>query len=343
MKAFVTGSTGLLGNNLVRLLRENGHEVKALVRSPEKAAKLLGDTGAQFVTGDMENVDGFKAALEGSDILFHAAAYFREYYGPGDHWGTLERINVQGTLQILEAAEKAGIKKVIYVSSSTVIGFRADGQPSDESTPLDPSALYNLYRKSKVVAENAIADFQKTHHIPIVQILPTAIFGPGDIGPTSTGKLILEFLTRKLPAVPAGGFSMVDARDVAQAMLNAFEHGKDKERYIVSNGYISLADILERMEKMTSVPAPRIHVPYAVMLAMAYMAEMRTRITGADSVMSVDAIRILHEEHKVSGAKTIRELGVTMHTVEQTLRDEINWYVQNGYVPTALKQVFVTA
>src|SRR5690349_9143977 len=100
MKAFVTGSTGLLGVNLVRLLRERGHEVRALVRSPEKARRLLGDTGAQVVAGDLEDVDAFAPALGGCDVVFHTAAYFREYFGPGDHWPALERLNVHATLQL---------------------------------------------------------------------------------------------------------------------------------------------------------------------------------------------------------------------------------------------------
>jgi dihydroflavonol-4-reductase len=105
MKAFVTGATGLLGNNLVRELLGRGYEVKALVRSREKAEKLFGDLAIEYVVGDMEDVPAFAAELAGSDVLFHTAAYFREYYQPGeDHWGKLKRINIDGTVEILNAA-----------------------------------------------------------------------------------------------------------------------------------------------------------------------------------------------------------------------------------------------
>src|SRR3981081_3861935 len=96
MKTFVTGATGLLGSNLVRALRGEGHSVRALVRSREKAQRQLGDAGAELVVGDLQNVPGFAAALRGVDVVFHTAAYFREYYGAGDHWPKLQAINVRG-------------------------------------------------------------------------------------------------------------------------------------------------------------------------------------------------------------------------------------------------------
>ena len=122
MKAFVTGSTGLLGSNLVHALIDADYEVKALVRSTEKAQKILGHLDIEFVKGDMLNVDAFAAEVAGCDVLFHCAAYFREYYSSGEHENLLEKINVDGTINILNAAEKQGVKKTIYVSSGGVIG-----------------------------------------------------------------------------------------------------------------------------------------------------------------------------------------------------------------------------
>ena len=107
MKTFVTGATGLLGNNLVRALRAEGHSVRALVRSKEKAQRQLEGTGTELVVGDMENVPGFASALGGVDAVFHTAAYFREYYGAGDHWPKLEAINVLTVRQAIDRLEGA--------------------------------------------------------------------------------------------------------------------------------------------------------------------------------------------------------------------------------------------
>jgi nucleoside-diphosphate-sugar epimerase len=140
MRAFVTGSTGLLGSNLVKTLLEQGHEVRGLVRSPEKAQRIFADGKIDLVTGNVQDVATFAHSLAGCDALFHTAAYFREYYQPGNHKAMLERINVQGTIDLLIAAEKHGVKKAVHISASGVIGRKPDGSPGDETTPPDEYA-----------------------------------------------------------------------------------------------------------------------------------------------------------------------------------------------------------
>ncbi len=187
MKAFVTGSTGLLGSNLVQVLLKSGYEVKALARSKEKAARFLKEPEIEIVVGDMENVAGFANQLAGCDLLFHTAAFFRDYFQPGDHWQTLQNINVKSTINLLDEAEKRGIKKATYVSSSGVLANRPDGSASDESDiSTSPSALKNLYFRSKVLAEIEVDKFLASHSLPVVLILPTVMLGPGDAGPTGT-------------------------------------------------------------------------------------------------------------------------------------------------------------
>src|SRR5262245_14509890 len=131
MKAFVTGSTGLLGSNLVNALVAAGHEVKALARSRERAEKLLHHPQIEIVVGDMENVAAFAPHMASSDVLFHTAGYVREVFGPGNHWPKLERINVQGTLELLIQAERYGVKKAIHTSSTSVVGTGPNGAPGD--------------------------------------------------------------------------------------------------------------------------------------------------------------------------------------------------------------------
>ncbi len=335
MKAFVTGSTGLLGSNLVQQLRAAGWEVRALARSPQKAAQIIRDPGVEIINGDMEDVAGFAPALAGCDVLFHTAAYFRESFAFGDHWPKLEQINVQGTIQLLTAAEAAGVKKAIYVSSGGVIGATPDGRPGDETTPPDAGALSNLYFKSKVVAEQAVAQFLKTHTLPVVLILPSAIFGPSDTAPTNSGKLILEYLAGKLPAIPQGGFSVVDVRDVAAMMITAVERGRSGERYIISDRYYSIGEILKILERVTGVPAPRLPLPYPMALAYGWFAELSARMNGSEPVATVSAIRLLNTRRDVVAEKARRELGMTLRPFDQTLRDAVQWFVANGYVTGA--------
>jgi len=332
MKAFVTGSTGLLGSNLVNELVARGYEVKALARSAEKARKQIGNPNVQIVVGDMENIAGFAPELAGCDVLFHTAAYFREYFGLGDHWAKLEQININGTLELLAEAEKRGVGKVIYTSSSGVLGAGANGAPADESTGPDASVHANLYFKSKLLAEHAIADFLKTHALPIVLILPVVMVGPQDAAPTGIGQSIIQVLERKFPVIPPGGFAFVDARDVATAMVNAVQRGKSGERYIIANRFLSIAQMAQHVGLASGVPIPRRVMPYPLMLTFARLAELGARFTGREPQITANIVRTLNDQRTVSNAKARRELGVTMRPLEETFHDEVMWFYANGYV-----------
>jgi len=158
------------------------------------------------------------------------------------------------------------------------------------------------------------------------------MFGPQDAGPTSAGQIVLDFLGRKLPGIPPGGFSVVDARDVAGAMINAVERGKSGERYIVNNEYYSLSELLSLLSKVSGIPAPTRRIPYPMALAVAYLSEARARLTGATSAVTVNGVRTLNSILAVRSDKAKRELGATIRPFEETLRDVVNWYVRNGYV-----------
>jgi dihydroflavonol-4-reductase len=283
-----------------------------------------------LVEGDMSDVASFGAALTGCDVLFHTAAYFREYYQPGDHWATLEAINVHGTVALLAEAERRGVKKVIYTSSNGVIGARATGEPSDESDPPDARAEQNLYMKSKVLAEQAIQAFLQHSSLPVALILPGWMFGPNDAAPTSSGQMVLDFLNRRLPGIVSGGADVVDARDVARAMINAVEHGRSGERYIVTRGeYISLEQILKLLEQVSGVPAPRRRIPDTLTLAYAWLSELYSRLTGRPVLVTLAGVRMLRHLQVTSPAKARRELGASFRPLAETLRDEVAWFRAN--------------
>jgi dihydroflavonol-4-reductase len=229
MKAFVTGGTGLLGMNLIRQLVSDGHEVRALVRSMDKARRQFASlwepwrSRLTFVEGDLADVASFGPALTGCDLVFHTAAYFREYYQPGDHWATLEALNVHATQRLLEAAEQHGVRRLVHVSTVGVIGMTPDERPGDESTPPTSRQMRNLYFRSKHLADWMIDTFERASRLEVVTVHPGWMFGPGDAAPTSAGALVLQFLRRELPGMPDGGINVVDARDVAAGMLTAAE------------------------------------------------------------------------------------------------------------------------
>ncbi len=334
MKAFVTGSTGLLGSNLVRLLLAQGHEVKALARSVAKAERVLKNTAVEIVIGDMQDVAAFAPTLAGCDVLFHCAAYFREYYGAGDHWPKLQKINVDGVREILEAAAAQGVQKAIHVSSSGVIGMNGD-QPGDESTPPSPFVEQNLYFRSKVLAEEVVQKFITEHEMPVTMVLPGWMMGPGDAAPTDSGQLVLDLLHGDLPGVVAGGTSAVDARDVAQAMIAAVENGRSGERYIVGGRLATMETIAQTVTELTGAKAPR-KIPYPIVLAMAWASESKARLTNSETLLTVSGVRTLHASLTVNSAKAERELSASFRPLRETLTDEIRWFAANGYVDASV-------
>jgi dihydroflavonol-4-reductase len=333
VKAFVTGSTGLLGSNLVRLLAEQGHQVKVLARSKEKAIQVLEHLDVTVVQGDMLRVQDFASELEGCDALFHTAAYFREYYQPGNHWQLLEDINIKGTIHLLQEAEKRGIKKAVYVSSSGVIGMKPGGLPGNETTPPPTGAEDNLYFKSKLLAEEAVHRFVQEHSLPVVLILPGWMWGPQDAAPTASGQLVLDFLRQKIPAILDGGNCVVDARDVAQAMVQAaVKDIPSGERFIVGGNYYSLEELMRSLEKITEISGPKQHLPYMIGLLYAWFAETYARLTNGSTLLSIAGLRIMHAKVRVDSSKAVRELGVIFRPLENTLQDKVSWFQTHGYI-----------
>ncbi|NDJ34409.1 MAG: SDR family oxidoreductase [Chloroflexi bacterium] len=334
MRAFVTGSTGLLGTNLVHLLLEQGWEVRALSRTEEKAERILGETAAEIVIGDMEDVAGFADHIAGCDVVFHCAAYFREYYAAGEHWEKLKRINVQGTIEVLRATEAHGVGRVIYTSSGGVLAHPGDGTVLDETADYLPADADNRYFYSKVLAEQAIDTYLETSDLAVIFILPGWMHGPRDSGPTAAGQLVLDYMNGDLPGLINGGQMAVDARDVAQGMINAVECGVSGERYLIAGRPVSFPTLAETLEAVTGQPAPRLTIPMPMALGMAWVSERAAALTGGDTLMTVAGIKTMQRglTERVSSAKAERVLGVTFRPLSDTLRDAVDWYRANGYL-----------
>lgn len=329
MRAFVTGSTGLLGNNLVRALTAQGHHVVALARSTEKAKRVLEGTGAEIVAGDMSDVGGFAARLKGVDTLFHTAAYFREYYGPGNHSGIIDRINVDGTLALARAAHAAGVTRMVDTSSSGIIGLQADGSPGDEQTPPCPLVEKNLYFQSKRRVEPLLRGFSKQSGFFIASALPGWMWGPHDEGPTASGQLVQDALRHALPpAMVPGGTSIADARDVAAGMIQIAEAGRSRERYILAGSFAEVTEIVAALARLTGVKPPAARLPYAGALGLAALAETWSRLTHKATPLSVEGIRMMNARLAVTSSKAQKELGVRFRPWEETVADCVAWAKQ---------------
>ncbi|MBO1536952.1 SDR family oxidoreductase [Pseudomonas sp. OA65] len=331
--AFVTGATGLLGNNVVRALLKRNIKVKALVRSAEKAKKQFSGLPVEWVEGDMLNVDAFSHALQGCDALFHTAAYFRDSYKGGKHWQKLYDTNVTGTERLLHAAYAAGIRRAVHTSSIAVLKGDKD-QVIDETMSRSEQEADDYYL-SKILSEQTVQQFLAQHpDMFIAMVLPGWMFGPGDIGPTSSGQFLLDFVGEKLPGVLPGSFSVVDARDVAEHLIAAITRGRSGERYLAAGYHMEMKSIFQALASVSGVKPPERKVPLFMLRLIALIYEGYYRITKKPVLISTSTVKLMAQEQDrthFSHNKSSKELQCQFRPIAETLIDTLDWYRKNNY------------
>ncbi|MGW8848361.1 NAD-dependent epimerase/dehydratase family protein [Streptomyces xiamenensis] len=345
-RVVVTGATGLLGRAVVGelLAREDAVEVIAVVRDRAKAARLLPAPAAgrlTVVTADITDPAGYRDALPGADAVIHTAAYFREYYAPGADARRLHAVNVDAVTTLLGEARAAGVPAVVHTSSINTLAPGSVRHPADENAGPPPRWERNGYRASKVRAEAAIARFCAEHpgELRVPLVLPGWMWGPGDEGPTSAGRLFLSVARGELRAVPRAGNHVVDARDVSLACVRAAERGAPLRRYIVAGRWQPLVDTTTGIALATGATPPR-QIPAAAALAVAALLETSARLRGRPPVATREGVRALLDGNRtrISSARAQRELGVGFRPLAQTLADEAAWYRAGGALDHDLKE-----
>ncbi|MBI5428495.1 MAG: NAD-dependent epimerase/dehydratase family protein [Nitrospinae bacterium] len=326
MKTLVTGTTGFIGSALVRELIEDGRRVKVLVR-PHADTRNIDDLDVERVCGDLRDKDSLERALNGCDVLYHTAAYYSLWDRDKK---TIYDINVAGTRNILEAA--AGLRKIVYTSTVGCIGLNGNGVPGDERTPFDPALLCNDYKRSKYQAEQ-VARESCEKGLPLVIVNPTAPVGPRDLKPTPTGKIILDFLKRKMPAYLDTGLNLIDVTDCARGHILAEKKGTPGERYVLGNRNLSLREILLTLEKITGLKAPGIKMPYWAAYAAGWICEtVADYFTGQPPAVPLGGVKMAKHYMYFDSSKAVRELGLPQNAVENALEGAVRWFKDNNYV-----------
>jgi dihydroflavonol-4-reductase len=326
MRAFVTGGTGFIGSHVVRSLLQAGYQVTALVRSSSNLGNLQG-LAVDIVKGDLNDPNIWEQ-MRGCNYLFHVAAHYSLWQKDRD---LLYLNNVEGTGNILAAAQKAGIERTVYTSSVAAIGVGKFGEIVDETHQSPVEKLVGDYKKSKFLAEQgAISAASQGQDIVIVN--PSSPIGPMDIKPTPTGDIILRFLRRQMPAYVDTGLNFIDVRDVATGHLLALEKGKSGDRYILGHQNLSLKQLLEQLAQITNLPAPQTSIPAWIPLTVAWIDEIILAPLGKTPTVPIDGVRMAQQPMYYDASKAIRELGLPQSPLNLALKDAVDWFVFNGYV-----------
>ncbi len=325
MTTLVTGATGFLGSALARELLKEGRTLKLLVRK-NSDTRNIDDLDCEVAYGDLQDRDSLKSALTGCQTLYHTAAYY-------SLWSRDKKliydINVQGTRNILESALEMGVEKVVYTSTVGCIGLSEDGSPANENQPMNPATLCNDYKLSKYEAEQ-VAHELFGRGLPVIIVNPSTPIGPRDIRPTPTGKIILDFLNRKMPAYIDTGLNLIDVTDCARGHILAEEKGRPGERYILGNKNMSLKDILLALETLTGLKAPRIKLPYWVAYTAGLACEWASDyITHQPPSVPLAGVKMAKYFMYFDPSKAIRELGLPQNPVENALGQAVHWFKEN--------------
>jgi dihydroflavonol-4-reductase len=327
MKALVTGGTGFIGANVVRALLARGYRVRVLLRPGSNRRNLEG-LQVELAWGDIRDRGSLERALEGCSLLFHVAALYSFWVRPRN---LIYEVNVEGTRNALQAALERGLERVVYTSSVAALGLPKGKEPADETTPVEPEAIIGDYKRSKYLAEQVALQFAE-RGLPVVIVNPSLPVGPYDIKPTPSGRIILDFLNRRMTAYMDTGMNIVDVEDVALGHLLAAEKGRVGERYILGGENLTMKELLALLAEITGLPAPKIKLPYYPLLGLSYLNAAFCTLTGATPRMTPETIRMSRHYMFYNPSKAVRELGFPQTPARTALQKAVDWFRANGYV-----------
>jgi dihydroflavonol-4-reductase len=311
----LTGATGFLGQHVARALCEAGYAVVNMVRRPSAAPP-----GARSVAGDLEDPASLARALEGVEAVVHVAGFVSN---AARDRRRLFDVNARGARNLLDAAASAGVRKVVFTSSTSAVGALDTDRPD---LALREDAEFNLrdlavpYVQAKRSAHDAALQARQDG-LPVVLLSPTFVLGPGDWRLTSS-ELVDAFVRRRLPGYLAGGINAVDVRDLAPAYVAALEHPDPAPHYILAGpeNLTSLA-FFRRLEGCSGIAAPRWGIPRWAALAAGACVE---RLAPAASFTSA-TVRMGSLYWYFDGSRARRELGFETRSLDETLRSAVDW------------------
>jgi dihydroflavonol-4-reductase len=320
----VTGATGHIGNVLVRKLVEKGEKVRALILPGEDARPLTG-LEVEQVPGDVLDTSSLWDSFRGVKGVFHLAGIITIM--PGEN-PLVRRVNVEGTVNVLKAAMKAGVERLVYTSSIHALARLPHGTAVDESISFDPENPYGAYDQSKAQATLEVQKAAKAG-LNAVIACPTGVIGPYDFRSSMMGNVIRSAALRRLTPYVDGAYDFVDVRDVADGLIAAAETGRTGEAYILSGQRISVRYLLETVHEITGRGFPRFKVPFAVAELAARFTPHYYRLTQASPRFTPYSLEVLQSNSVISHAKATRELGYQPRPLYESIRDAIHWFFEH--------------
>ena len=323
-KILITGGTGFLGTHIVRQFLETGAMNLRVMAS--RVPQWMTDGGVEAAEGSVTNCDDVAAAVRGVSAIFHLAGKVSR---DNEDAAEMNKIHLEGTRILCEAAKEAGVKTMILASSSGTIAVSEDEQIFDETFP-QPVEIFSRwayyaskYYQERTAIENFDGDGRK-----LVIMNPSLLLGPDDERLSST-KPVLDFLARKIPYSPSGGLSFVDVRDAAAAFISAVEKGRHQEKYLLGSANMTFADFFGRLARLSGVNAPMMKVPKKLAMAGSSLIESVFKNWGKSSPVASKEVEQAEHFWYFDSSKAEEELGFAPRDPQETLNDTITYVRQN--------------
>jgi dihydroflavonol-4-reductase len=320
MRVFVTGGTGFIGGHVVAALRDRGDEVRAFVRNPDKAARLV-ELGCELVAGDLADRGAIETGMDGCDAAIHGAAVY-EVGIPASERRAMYEANVAGTENVLRAALAARVPRVVYVSTVGAFG-NTRGRVVDEGYQHPGSGFTSYYEQTKYEAHQVAKRLIADEGLPCVIVQPGGVYGPDDH--SALGQQMNQFLAGRMPALvfPDTGFNMVHVDDVAAGILLALDRGKVGEAYVLGGEITTMRDLIAKLAAVSGRRPPRFTVPTGVVRALTPIGPLVGKAMGQppnlrELISAADGVTYWAKHDKA-----IAELGYAPRGLEQGLRDTL--------------------
>lgn len=322
----ITGATGHIGNVLVRELLAKGYkDIRVLVFPKENMAPLEG-LPVEKVFGDITNLDSLIEAFKGADVVYHLAAIISILPGKNK---LLNKVNVEGTKNVIEACKKNGVRRLVYTSSIHALFVEPPPKVIDETLPFDPENIIGEYAQSKVRATQEAIKASK-EGLDTVIVCPTGVLGPYDFRPSETGQLMIDFARKKLRFYIDGNQDFADVRDTAAGIILACEKGKNGEVYILSGETISVENLLNNVKEVMGFKSLPVKIPIFFAKIASWFTSLYYIITNTKPALTPYSIYVLTYKAFANDAKARQELGYTSRPLNKSIKETINWFKETG-------------
>jgi len=328
----VTGGTGFVGNNLIKILVSQGVAVRTLAHSKEKAGRVLKGLNIELFFGDVRNKDDVAKlfdGLENREIVFIHTASVVLIGGNKRQYKNMDDVNYNGVKNVIEACleHSTGTRKVrlLYVSSVHAITEPPKRRLTTEIEHFDPKTVAGKYAKSKARASALVMDAIKNRGLDAVMVHPSGITGPNDYSDTHLTQMVMDYMGKRLPAAVNGGYDFVDVRDVAIGIIKAAEKGKTGDRFLLTNKYYSVMEMFAILHEITGGRKINLKLPmWLAYFSLPFLSAFFT-IIGKRPLYTAYALYTLKSNSNFSHEKASKELGYTPRDLRESLADTVTF------------------